>query len=85
MNYATISTCKNCVIGYRGVRVTNNTVIPPVSRYLKHFPPEWILAIMKIACIQDNLSSRALGLAALGRVRARAKVSCIQKIACKIR
>ena len=59
MNYATISTCKNCVIGYRGVRVTNNTVIPPVSRYLKHFPPEWILAIIKIACIQDNLSSRA--------------------------
>ena len=29
-------------------------------------------------CIQDTLSSRALGLAALGRMRVRAKVSCIQ-------
>ena len=32
MNYATISTCKNRVIGYRGVRVKNNTVIGPYAK-----------------------------------------------------
>ena len=53
MNYATISTCKNRVIGYRGVRVKNNTAIPPISRYLKHFPSRMDLSYNKKKCMQD--------------------------------